>query len=201
LRSLARTILTFVNRVGPLTPTSRQLSAFRKPIDSGGHVVAQFLRSLQRSFNPDNLHLAGRDLPGRFAVASRSQQAALVAGKHTPKERHRTFLRLRMRTAEADQSLRAMLPGGQSAEVSAHLLIANPRHLPARGGSGSYQGMLPGKVPSGTISKSELHHGLFSIVPLKRQASYQSTPALRTRTLSQAGRCGARLLGSCSPVG
>jgi hypothetical protein len=39
------------------------------------------------------------------------------------------------------------------------------------------------------ISKSELHHGLFSIFPLKRQTSSQSTPALRTRTLSRSGRC------------
>ena len=100
-------------------PPSRQLS--ERPLYRNGHVVAQFRRSLQCSLDPDNLHLAGRDLPGRFAVTSRSQQAALVAGKHTPKDRHRTFLRLRMRTAEADQSLQAMLSGGQSAEVSSHI--------------------------------------------------------------------------------
>ena len=50
------------------------------PFDSSGHVIAQFLRSLQRSLDPDNLHLAGGDLSGRFAVTSRSHQAALVAG-------------------------------------------------------------------------------------------------------------------------
>jgi hypothetical protein len=46
------------------------------------------------------------------------------------------------------------------------------------------------------ISKSELHHGLFSIVPLKRQTSSQSTPALRTRTSPRSGRC-----EGCSPDG
>jgi hypothetical protein len=42
-------------------------------------------------------------------VTLRSRQAALVAGQHAPKDRYRTFLRLRVRTAEADQSLRTML--------------------------------------------------------------------------------------------
>jgi hypothetical protein len=32
--------------------------------------------------DPDNFHLASRDLSGRFAVISRSHQAALVAGQH-----------------------------------------------------------------------------------------------------------------------
>ena len=81
-------------------------------LDGSGHVIAQFLRSLQRSLDPDNLHLARRDLSRRFAVTSRSHQAALVAGQHASKDRHGTFLRLRMRTAEADQSLRTMLSGG-----------------------------------------------------------------------------------------
>jgi hypothetical protein len=61
---------------------------------SGGDVIAQFLRSLQRPLDPDNFHLAGRNLSGRFAVTSRGRQAALVAGEHAPKDRHRTFLRL-----------------------------------------------------------------------------------------------------------
>jgi len=64
------------------------------PFDSTGHVIAQVLRSMQCRLDPDNLHLAGRDLSGRFAVASRSHQAALGAGEHAPKNRHRTFLRL-----------------------------------------------------------------------------------------------------------
>src|SRR6266478_46194 len=38
------------------------------PFDSSGHVIAQFLRSLQCS--PDNLHLACRDLASRFAMTS-----------------------------------------------------------------------------------------------------------------------------------
>ena len=50
------------------------------PFDSSGHVIAQFFRSLQRSLDPDNLHLAGRDLSGGFAVTLRGRQAALVAG-------------------------------------------------------------------------------------------------------------------------
>jgi hypothetical protein len=73
-----------------------------RPFYSGGDVIAQFLRSLQRPLDPDNLYLAGRDLSGWFAVTSRSHQAALVAGQHAPKDRYRTFLRLRMRRAEAD---------------------------------------------------------------------------------------------------
>src|ERR1700676_4590308 len=79
------------------------------------------LESSKRSLDPDNFHLARCDLSGRFAVASRSHQAALVACQHAPKDRHRTFLRLRMRTAEADQSLRTMLSGGQSAQVCGHI--------------------------------------------------------------------------------
>jgi hypothetical protein len=51
------------------------------PFDSSGYVIAQFFRSLQRFLNPDNFHLASRDLSGRFAVISCSQ-AALVAGKN-----------------------------------------------------------------------------------------------------------------------
>jgi len=105
--------------VSPATSTSRQ-SILLGPIDNGGHVVAQFLRSLQRSLDPDNLHLARRDLPRRFPVTARSHQAALMASQHSPKERHCTFLRLRMRAAKADQSLRTMLSSGQGAEVRAH---------------------------------------------------------------------------------
>ena len=75
-------------------------------------------RSLQRSFNLDNLHLAGRDLSSRFVVASRGHQAALVAGQHAPKDRHRTFLGLRMRTAEADQSLWTMLSSGYGGRIT-----------------------------------------------------------------------------------
>src|SRR5260370_17132077 len=88
-----------------------------RPFYSGGDVIAQFLRSLQRPLDPDNFHLAGRNLSGRFAVTSRSRQAALVAGEHAPKDRHRTFLRLRIRTAKADPSLRTMLSSGQAASV------------------------------------------------------------------------------------
>src|SRR6266567_5903596 len=107
-----------------LTPFAAVLTVVvpsESPFDSSGHVIAQFLRSLQCSLDPDNFYLAGRDLSGRFAVTSRSHQAALMAGKHASKDRHRTLLRLSMRTAEADQSLRAMLPGGQSAKVRAHI--------------------------------------------------------------------------------
>jgi hypothetical protein len=99
----------------PLMLTVDSYPTSGRPFYSGGDVIAQFLRSLQRPLDPDNFHLAGRNLSGRFAVTSRSRQAALVAGEHAPKDRHRTFLRLRMRTAKADQSLRTMLSSGQSA--------------------------------------------------------------------------------------
>src|SRR5437762_2403847 len=85
------------------------------------YIIAQFLGPLQCSLDPDNFYLAGRDLTGRFAMTSCGYQTALVASQHAPKHRHGTFLRLRMRTAKADQSLRAMLSGGQSAEVRAHV--------------------------------------------------------------------------------
>ena len=91
------------------------------PFYSGGDVIAQFLRSLQRPLDPDNFHLASRNLSGRFAVTSRSHQAPLVAGEHAPKNGNSALLRLRMRTAEADKSIRTMLSGGQSAEVRAHI--------------------------------------------------------------------------------
>src|SRR5208282_822801 len=87
----------------------------QSPLNSGGNIIAQFLRSLQCSLDPDNLHLAGGDLSSRFAVTSCSRQAAPVTCQHASKDWHGTFLRLRMRTAEADQSLRTMLSGGQSA--------------------------------------------------------------------------------------
>jgi hypothetical protein len=67
----------------------------------------------------DNLHLARRDLSGGFAVTLRSRQAALGADQHAPKDRHSTLFRLSVRTAEADQSLLAMLSNGHSAEVRA----------------------------------------------------------------------------------
>ena len=54
-------------------------------------------------------------------MTSRSHQAALVTGQHASKDRHRTFLRLRMRAAKADQSLRTMLSRRQGAEVRAHI--------------------------------------------------------------------------------
>ena len=85
------------------------------PFDSSGHVIAQFLRPLQCPFDPDNLNLAGCDLSGGFAVTLRSRQAALVAGQHVSKNGSSTFLRLGMRTAQADQSLRTMFSGWQSA--------------------------------------------------------------------------------------
>ena len=121
LRTNHRDVRQPVNRVGPGTLTVDSYSTSESSFDSSGHVVAQFLRSLQGSLDPDNLHLACRDLSGRFAVTSRSHQAALVAGEHASKNRYRTFLWLRMRAAEADQSLRTMLSGGQGAEVRAHI--------------------------------------------------------------------------------
>jgi hypothetical protein len=93
--------------IGTAAPTSES------PFDSSRHIITQFLGSLQGSLDPNNLHLAGRDLPGGFAVTSRSQQAALVTCQHSAKDWHCTFLRLRMRTAKADQSLRTMLSSGQ----------------------------------------------------------------------------------------
>jgi hypothetical protein len=111
--SSTRTIATFVSRVGPLRLTVDSYPTSESPFDSSGHVIVQFLRSVQRSFDPDNFYLAGRDLSGRFAVTSRSHQAALVTGQHAPKDRHRTFLRLRMRTAKADQSLGTMFSSRQ----------------------------------------------------------------------------------------
>jgi hypothetical protein len=95
--------------------------ASERSFDSSSHIIAQSLRSLQCFLNPNNFHLAGRDLSGGFAVTSRSHQAALVTGQHASKDRHRTLLWLRMRTAKADQSLRTMLSSGQSAQVRAHI--------------------------------------------------------------------------------
>jgi len=67
-------------RVGLLTLTVDSYPTSEDAFDSSSHVIAQFLRSLQRSLDPDNLHLARCDLSGRFAVTSRSHQTALVAG-------------------------------------------------------------------------------------------------------------------------
>jgi hypothetical protein len=75
-----RTTAVAVNRVSPLTLTVDSYPTSEGLFDSSGHVIAQFLRSLQCSLDPDNFHLAGRDLSGRFAVTSRSHEAALVAG-------------------------------------------------------------------------------------------------------------------------
>jgi hypothetical protein len=69
-----------------MTLTVDTSPAAESPLDSSGHVIAQFLRSLQRSLDPDDLHFASRDLSGRFVVASRSRQAALMAGRHSPKK-------------------------------------------------------------------------------------------------------------------
>jgi hypothetical protein len=79
LRISARTIATIVNGVGSVALTADSHPTSKSPFDSIGHVIAQFLCSLQRSLDPDNLHLASRDLSGRFAMTARSHQAALVA--------------------------------------------------------------------------------------------------------------------------
>jgi hypothetical protein len=102
LRTNHRDVRQPINRVGPGTLTVDSYPTSESPFDSGGDVIAQFIRSLQCSFDPDNLDLASSDLSGRFAVTSRSRQAALVAGEHAPKNRDRTLLRLSMRTAKAD---------------------------------------------------------------------------------------------------
>jgi hypothetical protein len=67
-----RNVGPLVNHIGPLMFTVDSDSTSGRPFYSRGDVIAQFLRSLQRSFNPDNLHLAGRDLSGRFSMTSRS---------------------------------------------------------------------------------------------------------------------------------
>jgi hypothetical protein len=95
----------FVNRVRPLKLTLDICLASKSPLDTSGNIIAQFLCPVQRSPDPDNFHLAGRDLSGRFVVISRSQQTALVAGQHAPEDRRGALLRLSMRTTEADQSL------------------------------------------------------------------------------------------------
>ena len=53
------------------------------PFDSGGHAIAQFIRSLQCSFSfyADNPDLASSDLSSRFVLTSYGLQAALVAGR------------------------------------------------------------------------------------------------------------------------
>jgi hypothetical protein len=89
MRSFARTTATFVNRAGPLTWTGESYPTSESPFDSRSHVIAQFLCSLQRSLNPHNLYLAGRDLSGNFALTSHSHQAALVAGGRSPGGPHR----------------------------------------------------------------------------------------------------------------
>jgi hypothetical protein len=43
-------------------------------LDSSRSIIAQFLRSLQRSLGPDNLHLARCDLSGRFGTMLSSGQ-------------------------------------------------------------------------------------------------------------------------------
>ena len=107
LRGSERTMATPVNRAERLELIVDRYSTLESPVDSSAHVIAQFLRSLQRSLDPNNLHLAGRDLSSRFAVTSRSHQAALMAGQHSTKNRNSTFLWLRLRTAKTNQSLRA----------------------------------------------------------------------------------------------
>jgi hypothetical protein len=95
-----RTIGMFVNRVRPLKLTVDICPASKSPLDSSGNIIAQFLCLVQRSPDPDNLHLAGRYLSGRFVVISRSHQTktALVAGQHAPKDRRGALLRLSLRT-------------------------------------------------------------------------------------------------------
>ena len=69
MRNCARTIAMFVNRVGSLTLTLDSYPTSECPFDSSGHVIAQFLRSLQRSLDPDNLHLASRN--GDYQLTAR----------------------------------------------------------------------------------------------------------------------------------
>jgi hypothetical protein len=64
--------LVLTDGLGLTSPDNYSTSP--SPFDGSRHIIAQFLGSLQRSLDPDNLHLAGGDLSGRFAVTSRSHQ-------------------------------------------------------------------------------------------------------------------------------
>jgi hypothetical protein len=99
-----------------------------------GHIIAQFFCSLQCSFDPDNLDLSGGNLSGRFAVTSRGQQAALVAGQHASKNRDRTFLWLRVRTAsEKTRRASRVQHRARRSSSTSELTAALDRH-PSYGG-------------------------------------------------------------------
>src|SRR5262249_38996308 len=84
-------------------------------------IIAQLYRPLQRSLDPNELHLTGRDLASRLIVIPCGSQAALVAAQHATKNRDSTLFRLSVGTTETDQSLRTMFSGGQSTEVGTHV--------------------------------------------------------------------------------
>jgi hypothetical protein len=72
-------------------PENRWQTAFYQPFassensfDSRGHIITQFLSSLQCSLYPNNLQFSGGDLAGRFVVLMCGVQAALVTGEHPP---------------------------------------------------------------------------------------------------------------------
>jgi hypothetical protein len=64
IEGFARTIATLVKHIGPLKLTVDSYPTSGRPLYRGGDVIAQFLRSLQRPLDPDNFHLAGRNLSG-----------------------------------------------------------------------------------------------------------------------------------------
>lgn len=81
---------------------SLKLATSEISLDSGGHIITQFLSPAQCSFYPDNLQFSGRDLAGRFVMITCRAQATLVTGEHPPEDRDSALLGLCMGASEAD---------------------------------------------------------------------------------------------------
>jgi hypothetical protein len=60
----ANLVSTLFLRKFPYAQKSTVYPTSESPFDDSGHLIGQFLRSLQYPLDPDNFHLAGRDLSG-----------------------------------------------------------------------------------------------------------------------------------------
>jgi N-terminal domain of anti-restriction factor ArdC len=90
-------------------------------LESGGGVMAELFGSTKGAADPFDFQLPGGDLPGRLADLAGLVQGAGVAGEHPPESGCGALLGLGVPAAKADQPARAVLAGGQGADVGAHV--------------------------------------------------------------------------------
>src|SRR5688572_28917843 len=84
-------------------------------------ITNQLLSTNERTADTNHFEFSCRYLTGGLTPASSGRKFAFMASQHPSKQWCCTFLRLRMNTAQADQTLRAVLTCRQGAQMRAHI--------------------------------------------------------------------------------